>query len=81
MTHYQVHHYINGELHQSTQPRFADIFNPALGSVQGQVALGTEQDVNLAVAAAAKAFPAWANTPALARARVLMAYLNLLQQH
>lgn len=81
MTTYQVNHYINGELHQSMQPRFADIYNPALGSVQGQVALGSEQDVNLAVAAAAKAFPAWSNTPALSRARVLMAYLNLLQQH
>ncbi|MFZ6743303.1 CoA-acylating methylmalonate-semialdehyde dehydrogenase [Undibacterium sp. JH2W] len=81
MTTYQVNHYINGELHQSVQPRFADIYNPALGSVQGQVALGSEQDVNLAVAAAAKAFPAWSNTPALSRARVLMAYLNLLQQH
>lgn len=81
MTTYQVNHYINGELHQSLQPRFADIYNPALGSVQGQVALGSEQDVNLAVAAAAEAFPAWSNTPALSRARVLMAYLNLLQQH
>ena len=81
MTTYQVNHYINGELHQSVQPRFADIYNPALGSVQGQVALGSEQDVNLAVAAAAKAFSAWSNTPALSRARVLMAYLNLLQQH
>ncbi|MFZ6779077.1 CoA-acylating methylmalonate-semialdehyde dehydrogenase [Undibacterium sp. Ji83W] len=81
MTTYQVNHYINGELQQSMQPRFADIYNPALGSVQGQVALGSEQDVNLAVAAASKAFPAWSNTPALSRARVLMAYLNLLQQH
>ncbi|MBI3730853.1 MAG: CoA-acylating methylmalonate-semialdehyde dehydrogenase [Burkholderiales bacterium] len=81
MSTYQVNHFINGELHQSVQPRFADIYNPALGSVQGQVALGSEQDVNLAVASASKAFPAWSNTPALSRARVLMAYLNLLQQH
>ncbi|MBC3918803.1 CoA-acylating methylmalonate-semialdehyde dehydrogenase [Undibacterium sp. CY18W] len=81
MTHYQVNHYINGELHQSVQPRYADIYNPALGSVQGQVALGTTQDVDMAVAAASKAFPSWSNTPALSRARVLMAYLNLLQQH
>ncbi|MFZ6758903.1 CoA-acylating methylmalonate-semialdehyde dehydrogenase [Undibacterium sp. Ji50W] len=81
MTHYQVNHFINGELHQSVQPRYADIYNPALGSVQGQVALGTTQDVDMAVAAASKAFPSWSNTPALSRARVLMAYLNLLQQH
>ena len=81
MTHYQVHHFIDGALHQGAGARYADIFNPALGTVQGQVALGEVSDVQLAVAAAAKAFPAWANTPALTRARVLIAYLQLLQQH
>jgi len=81
MTSYQINHFINGEVSQSTESRFADIYNPALGTVQGQVALGTSADVERAVAAATKAFPAWANTPALTRARVLMKYLNLLHQH
>ncbi|MDE2429389.1 MAG: CoA-acylating methylmalonate-semialdehyde dehydrogenase [Burkholderiales bacterium] len=81
MSHYQVLHFINGELCNSAAPRFADIYNPALGSVQGQVALGTSREVDAAVAAAAKAFPSWANTPALSRARVLLNYLQLLQQH
>jgi malonate-semialdehyde dehydrogenase (acetylating)/methylmalonate-semialdehyde dehydrogenase len=81
MTSYQVNHFINGEVSQSTESRFADIYNPAFGTVQGQVALGSAADVERAVAAATKAFPAWANTPALTRARVLMKYLNLLHQH
>lgn len=81
MTSYQVNHFIHGEVSQSTESRFADIYNPALGTVQGQVALGTVADVECAVASAAKAFPGWANTPALTRARVLMKYLNLLHQH
>ncbi|NDI87236.1 CoA-acylating methylmalonate-semialdehyde dehydrogenase [Undibacterium crateris] len=78
---YQVEHFINGSLHQSRLPRYADIFNPAYGTVQGQVALGDTDDVALAVAAAKQAFSGWANTPALARARILMNYLNLLHQH
>jgi len=81
MSQYQVHHYINGEIHENIDNRFADIFNPALGTVQGAVALGTEHEVKIAVAAAKQAFPAWANTPALSRARILMSYLQLLQQH
>ena len=81
MNQYQVHHYINGESHQNIDNRFADIFNPALGTVQGAVALGSEHEVKMAVAAAKQAFPAWASTPALSRARVLINYLQLLQQH
>src|SRR5450830_1614930 len=81
MSHYQVHHYINGDIYQRLDTQFADIFNPACGSVQGQLALGTEQEVKSAVAAAKQAFPSWANTPALSRSRILMSYLQLLHQH
>ncbi|MFZ6848282.1 CoA-acylating methylmalonate-semialdehyde dehydrogenase [Undibacterium sp. RuRC25W] len=81
MSHYQVHHYINGDIYQRPDTQFADIFNPACGSVQGQLALGTEQEVKSAVAAAKQAFPSWANTPALSRSRILMSYLQLLHQH
>jgi malonate-semialdehyde dehydrogenase (acetylating)/methylmalonate-semialdehyde dehydrogenase len=49
--------------------------------VCAQVALGSADDVNAAVAAAAAAFPAWAATPPLGRARVLFKYMQLCQQH
>jgi malonate-semialdehyde dehydrogenase (acetylating)/methylmalonate-semialdehyde dehydrogenase len=74
-----ITHYINGR--QVDSARHADVFNPALGEPCAHVALGTADDVNAAVAAAAAAFPAWAETPPLARARVLFKYLQLLQQH
>jgi malonate-semialdehyde dehydrogenase (acetylating)/methylmalonate-semialdehyde dehydrogenase len=57
------------------------VFNPALGVPCAQVALGTTAEVNAAVAAALAAFPAWSNTPPLARARVLFKYLQLCQEH
>ena len=46
-----------------------------------RVALGTAEDVDTAVQAAAAAFPSWSATPPLTRARVLFRYLQLCQQH
>ena len=77
---YQVHHHINGRPQASHSGRHAEIFNPALGRVQGQVDLGTAQELDQAVAAAQAAFPAWSAQPPLARARVIFRFLALLQQ-
>ncbi|MQR01929.1 CoA-acylating methylmalonate-semialdehyde dehydrogenase [Glaciimonas soli] len=76
-----VPHFINGRQVDTTSGLYADVFNPALGKPVAQVALGTAQEVDIAVAAAHEAFPAWSNTPPLARARVLFKYLQLMQQN
>ncbi|MDB5959739.1 MAG: mmsA [Massilia sp.] len=76
-----ITHYINGQEVDTTGGRYADVFNPALGEPCARVALATTAEVDDAVAAAAAAFPAWSNTPPLARARVLFKYLQLCQQH
>ncbi|MBI4181826.1 MAG: aldehyde dehydrogenase family protein [Candidatus Aenigmarchaeota archaeon] len=54
--------------------------DPATGRVIGLFQQGDARDVDLAVAAAAKAFPAWRNTPPPTRARVLFRLAALLQQ-
>jgi malonate-semialdehyde dehydrogenase (acetylating)/methylmalonate-semialdehyde dehydrogenase len=56
------------------------VFNPATGAVTGRVALATAQDVDQAVASAQAAFPAWADTPPIRRARVLFKFLELMNQ-
>jgi malonate-semialdehyde dehydrogenase (acetylating)/methylmalonate-semialdehyde dehydrogenase len=76
-----ISHFIDGAVVATTSGRFADVFNPALGAPCAQVALGTAAEVDTAVAAALAAFPAWSNTPPLARARVLFKYLQLCQEH
>ncbi|AZP14668.1 CoA-acylating methylmalonate-semialdehyde dehydrogenase [Undibacterium parvum] len=76
-----IPHFINGELVQTASERHADVYNPALGVPVSRVVLGTADDVNTAVAAAAAAFPSWSATPPLTRARVLFKYLQLCQQH
>ena len=47
----------------------------------GRVSLANVQDVATAVASAQAAFPAWADTPPLRRARVMFKYLELLNQN
>ena len=76
-----IPHFIGGRLQDTDSGRYGDVYNPALGVPIARVALASTHDVDAAVAAAAAAFPAWANTPALGRARVLFKYLQLMQQH
>ena len=74
-----IGHFIGGKLVPGGERRQA-VFNPATGKVARQVALGGATEVDLAVAAAQAAFPAWADTPPIRRARVLNAFLALMNE-
>ncbi|WP_247422858.1 CoA-acylating methylmalonate-semialdehyde dehydrogenase [Ralstonia pseudosolanacearum] len=76
-----VGHYINGAQLPGRSGRFQDVFNPAAGKAARRVALAEEHEVNQAVAAARAAFPAWADTPPIRRARVLHRFLQLMNEH
>ncbi|MGN6527814.1 MAG: CoA-acylating methylmalonate-semialdehyde dehydrogenase [Burkholderiaceae bacterium] len=76
-----VGHFIGGERTLPAGARTQAVWNPATGAVARQLHLGTAADVDAAVAAARRAFPAWADTPPLRRARVLNQFLALLNQH
>ncbi|EYC49756.1 methylmalonate-semialdehyde dehydrogenase [Hylemonella gracilis str. Niagara R] len=76
-----IGHYIAGQIRPGTSGRQQDVSNPATGAVTGQVALASSAEVDAAVAAAQAAFPAWADTPPLRRARILFKFLELLNQH
>lgn len=83
MTHPAVHidHYINGHIVSGTSGRHLEVTNPATGAVTGHVALATHAEVDDAVQAAAQAFPKWADTPPIRRARVMFKFLQLLNEH
>ncbi len=81
MTAPSIAHYISGHKAAGTSARAQDVFNPATGAVTGRVSLANAQDVAQAVASAHAAFPAWADTPPLRRARVMFKFLELLNQH
>ena len=82
MTHpTHIAHHINGAAASGASTRTQPVYNPATGAVTGQVRLASGADVNAAVAVAQHAFPAWADTPPLRRARVMFKFLELLNQH
>src|SRR5512143_2655740 len=62
---------MNGELIGSQSGKTIPVKNPANGEVVGDIPRGTAADVDAAVSAAAKAFPAWAATPPTKRAQLM----------
>ncbi len=76
-----VGHWIAGQPVAGDAERAQDVFNPATGRVARRVALADAAVVDRAVASAAAAFPAWAQTPPIRRARVLARFLTLLNEH
>ncbi|MFM7026512.1 MAG: aldehyde dehydrogenase family protein, partial [Limnohabitans sp.] len=76
-----IDHHIAGQRVAGISGRTQDVSNPATGAVTGRVALANSVEVGKAVAAAQAAFPAWADTPPLRRARVMFKFLELLNQH
>jgi len=73
-----IAHFINGAAYAGTKSRSQPVFNPATGTSEKSVALGSADDVNTAVSAAKAAWPAWSKTPALRRARILDRFKNIL---
>ncbi|MET0672825.1 MAG: aldehyde dehydrogenase family protein [Mycetocola sp.] len=57
-----------------------DVLDPATGTAIGRVALADTEAVDLAVAAALEAWPAWAATPATRRARLLISLARALDE-
>jgi malonate-semialdehyde dehydrogenase (acetylating)/methylmalonate-semialdehyde dehydrogenase len=72
---------VRGRWEDGTSDRFGEVYNPSTGRVIAHVPLGSAADVDRAVRAAAAALPAWAEVPAVERARVLFRFRELLARH
>src|SRR5690606_18225897 len=75
-----VTHVIGGARDEAGARR-GTVFDPASGRAVAEVPLADAAVVDRAVRAAAAAFPAWSETPAPRRARVLFRFKSLLEQH
>ena len=72
-------HHIGGKQIAGKSSRSSAVYNPATGEQTANVPLATTAEVNEAVAIAKKAFPAWANTTPLRRARILNKFLRIIE--
>ena len=76
-----IPHFIHGQNTFGDSQRASEVFNPATGQVTGRVPLASKADVESAIASAQAAFPAWAATTPLNRARVMFKFKELLEKH
>ena len=81
MTGEKLHLWINGQRVRAQSSRAGEVFDPASGEVIRRVPLAGGADVDVAVAAAKAAFPAWRDTTPLRRARILARFRELMEQH
>jgi len=75
-----LQNFVNGRLVDGQGGRAADVFDPATGEVIARVPLASRAEVGAAVEAAQAAFPAWAATTPLRRARILNRVGALLEE-
>src|ERR1044072_6704290 len=82
MTETPVHirNFINGEFVEPTNGRYLDNIEPATGKPYSQVADSDAHDVDLAVAAAEKAFGDWSKKPGTERSTFLLRIAELIER-
>ncbi len=69
---------VGGRFETSSSERRGDVYNPSTGSVQASVPFCTDDEIDRAVQSAHDAQPAWGETPAVERARILFRFRELL---
>ncbi len=75
----RIDHLINGK--SVAGKDYFETVNPATQDVLAEVASGDAADVDAAVSAAKEAFPKWANTPAVERAKLVRKLGDLIAKH
>src|SRR5438045_2408745 len=71
--------FIGGEWRPSTGG--TPVFNPSTGDIIAECPAGSPAEVDMAVEAAADAFPAWRDTPVVERARIMFRYRHLIEEN
>ena len=72
--------YIDGQFISAEGRREQDVFNPATGQVIGKLPHATPEDLNRALAAAARAFETWKKTSPMERGKVLRKAAELARE-
>ena len=76
----RLRNFVGGEAVEAAEGQTEEVLNPATGAAIAEAPLSTKADVDAAVAAAKKAFPAWAATPPGERARALLRMADLIEE-
>jgi len=76
----QIQNFIGGQFIEPIGGKYLDNIEPATGKPYSQVADSDAADVDLAVAAADKAFVDWSRNPAVERSEILLGIADLIER-
>ena len=74
-------HWIDGRSVEVLPEHTGPVHDPSTGAVIARVPRGGAAEVEAAVTAARRAFPAWRDTPLLARSQIFFAFRELVYRH
>jgi aminomuconate-semialdehyde/2-hydroxymuconate-6-semialdehyde dehydrogenase len=77
----KLNNYINGQFQDPTSGQWLDVFEPAKGAVYAHVADSSADDLETAVQAAKKAFPAWSTMALEQRSKILLRLADLIEEN
>src|SRR5256714_1345040 len=80
MTAHKIRNFIDGQFVESVGGKYRTTIEPATGKPYSQVADSDARDVDLAVAAAEKAFADWSKKPAAERSKILLRIADLVER-
>src|ERR687896_429802 len=81
MTGTKLQNFIDGEFVDPVEGQTEPVLNPATAEQIAEAPLSTEEDVNRAVEAARRAFPAWSETTPGERALALLRLADRIEEH
>jgi aminomuconate-semialdehyde/2-hydroxymuconate-6-semialdehyde dehydrogenase len=76
-----IENYIDGQFLASKSGKTLDNYNPSTGKIYGTIPDSNSDDIDLAVAAAKKAFPIWSGMTPKERADKMRALANLIKEN
>jgi len=76
-----IQNYINGQFVAASTTKTMEVISPVDGQLLSTVPMSAAKDLDAAVTAAKKAFPAWSKTPIKERVQVFFRYKTLLEKN
>ncbi|MBC7651966.1 MAG: aldehyde dehydrogenase family protein, partial [Deinococcales bacterium] len=81
MKYNRIQNFVNGKFIDASSTKTITIISPVDGTILSKMVCSTTADLDVAVAAAKAAFPAWSKTPIKERVQVFFKYKYLLEKH
>ena len=77
----KIHHLIDGKSYESKSTEWRDVVNPATQEVVASVPFATQEELDIAVASAKKAFKTWRNVSLSNRMRIMLKFQQLIRDN